>query len=161
MNKLKPIIASASILSLDTNTMNNRKIINSLCLFFFMSFLLVSFSVFAGTASKKVTYVDNVKSIEEMHINRMMGMDVVNKNGEKLGKISNLIWSPKPDSVLFAIISVGGFFGIDSKLVAVPVDNLTFKDNTAILDASKQEIKEAPEFKYTPGMASDIANPPE
>ncbi len=141
--------------------MSNKKVFNSLGWLICASCLLVSFSVYAGTASKKVTYVDKIEDIEKMHINKMMDMEVVNNNGEKLGKISNLILSPKPESVLFAIMSVGGFLGIDAKLVAVPVDNLTFKNNKATLDATKQEINEAPEFNYTPSGVPDIANPPE
>ncbi|SEQ91117.1 PRC-barrel domain-containing protein [Nitrosomonas sp. Nm51] len=75
-------------------------------------------------------------------------MDVVNNNGEKRGKISNLILSSPPDSVLFAIMPVGGFLGIDAKLVTVPVDNFKFKNNKAALDASEEELKEAPVFYY-------------
>jgi len=69
----------------------NKKVFNSLGWLVFAS--LVSFSVYAGTESKKVTYVDKIESIEAMHINKMIGMDVVNNNGEKLGEISNLILS--------------------------------------------------------------------
>jgi hypothetical protein len=54
------------------------------------------------------------------------------------------------DKVTYAILSVGGFLGIGSKLVAVPFESLkTVKEERLMLPgATKDALKTLPEFKY-------------
>ncbi len=159
MKQLELMTAPSSNLNPATKIMSNKKIFNSLGWLVCASYLLVSFSVYAGTDSHNPKFSD-IKKIERMHIDKIIGKDVVNPEGQKLGEISNLVLSA-PDNVLYAIVSVGGFLEIDAKLVAVPVDNLIFrtfkKGNKAVLDASKEELKEAPEYYYD-DPAKDVPN---
>jgi hypothetical protein len=55
------------------------------------------------------------------------------------------------DRVLFAIIQVGGFLGIGSRLVAVPYTSLQINDDgkrIVLPGATKEELKSLSEFHY-------------
>jgi hypothetical protein len=78
----------------------------------------------------------------------MLGKDVYNDKKEEIGDIHDVIVSPKKE-VSWAILSVGGFLGIASKLVAVPMDQLALTNGKFVFKgASKQALKDMPEFKY-------------
>lgn len=55
----------------------------------------------------------------------LVGATVYNGAGASIGEISNLLISPQ-GTVSMAVLSVGGFLGMDSKLVAVPYSALKF-----------------------------------
>ena len=47
------------------------------------------------------------------------------------------------------MLSIGGFLGMGSHLVAVPYDSLKFVDKTFVLPGgTKEGLKMLPEFKY-------------
>jgi hypothetical protein len=49
----------------------------------------------------------------------------------------------------FAVLSIGGFLGMGSHLVAVPYDSLKVVDKTFVLPGgTKEGLKMLPEFKY-------------
>jgi sporulation protein YlmC with PRC-barrel domain len=103
----------------------------------------------AGQATVGVT-------IEELKIvllgwsakHKLLGHNVYNDTNEKLGRIDDIIVSPKRE-VSYAIIGVGGFLGIAKKNVAIPMDQLKFQRDKLILPgASKEAVKAMPEFQY-------------
>lgn len=56
----------------------------------------------------------------------LVGATVYNDSGQAIGEISNLLITPQ-GNVSMAVLSVGGFLGVDSKLVEVPFDALKFE----------------------------------
>ena len=54
---------------------------------------------------------------------RLLNADIFNEDGEKIGKVDDLIIDAKA-AVDIAILSVGGFLGIGARLVAVPVSSI-------------------------------------
>ena len=82
---------------------------------------------------------------------KLIGTPVYNDKGEKVGKIEDIIVSPKR-TVSHAIIGVGGFLGLIGKhLVAIPMDQLRLQGNRFVLPgASKDALKAMPEFQYAP-----------
>ena len=56
----------------------------------------------------------------------LVGATVYNDAGQTIGEISNLLITPQ-GKVSMAVLSVGGFLGVDSKLVEVPFDALKFE----------------------------------
>jgi sporulation protein YlmC with PRC-barrel domain len=80
---------------------------------------------------------------------KLIGSGVVNDKNEKIGNLDDIIVDQK--QVLFAVLQVGGFLGIGSRLVAVPYDNLKIDDAGRRIElpgASREELKKADEFKY-------------
>jgi hypothetical protein len=78
----------------------------------------------------------------------MLGKDVYNEKKEDIGDIKDVIVSPKK-TVSWAIIGVGGFIGVGTKLVAIPMDQLALTNGKFIFKgATKDALKAMPEFKY-------------
>jgi len=79
---------------------------------------------------------------------KLIGAPVYNEQEERVGSIDDLIISPDR-SVSFAIVSIGGFLGLGSRLVAIPVEQLTGqKDRLILPGATKEALQKLPEFKY-------------
>ncbi len=73
---------------------------------------------------------------------------MLNDADETIGKIDDVLVSPDGKAP-FAVLSIGGFLGIDSRLVVVPYDNLKLVDNKIVLQGgTKDKLKMLPEFKY-------------
>jgi sporulation protein YlmC with PRC-barrel domain len=123
---------------------------------------------------------------------KVVGLNVYNDNNESLGSINDLL-TDKSGNIKAAVISVGGFLGVGTRLVAVPFDKIKFvnepiaytgvagapnaagnrmtsppttttttgaapatasKPNPwypdhAVFDATKDQLKAMPEFKYS------------
>ena len=79
---------------------------------------------------------------------KIIGTAVQNEQNQRVGTVDDLIVSPE-SKVTIAIISVGGFLGIGSKLVAVPWDQIKAEGDHLILPgASKENLNAAPNFQY-------------
>jgi sporulation protein YlmC with PRC-barrel domain len=91
-------------------------------------------------------------------MNILTGHKVQNTAGEDLGKIDDLILDERSGHVLYAVLSIGGFLGIKSRLVAVPWKRLRLKGNqkTFILSVDKETLRQAPYFdkEHWPDMSS-------
>lgn len=76
------------------------------------------------------------------------GTTVVNKAGEELGKIKDLMINLKDGRIAYAVLSFGGFLGIGDKLFAMPWEafNVDSKDEKFILNVSKEKLENAPGF---------------
>ena len=79
---------------------------------------------------------------------QILGKDVYNPTGEKIGSITDLIVAPNR-SVSYAIVGVGGFLGMRKHDVAVPVSQFKEEGGKIVLPgATKEALKAAPEFEY-------------
>ena len=79
---------------------------------------------------------------------QILGKDVYNDTGEKIGEINDLIVAPNK-SVSYAIVGVGGFLGMDDHEVAVPVSKFKQQMGKIVLHgATKDALKLAPKFEY-------------
>ncbi len=92
--------------------------------------------------------VDVVRVSTGFRASSVIGSAVVNSANETVGKIDEVIISADGKAP-YAILSVGGFLGMGTRLVAVPYDTLRFVDNKVMLPgATKEGLKNLPEFKY-------------
>ena len=79
---------------------------------------------------------------------KVIGSSVLNDANETIGKIDDVLISPDGKAP-FAVLSIGGFLGMDSHLVVVPYDSLNLVDNKIVLrGGTKDTLKMLPEFKY-------------
>lgn len=76
------------------------------------------------------------------------GAAVENLEGEKLGKVEELMIDPSNGRIAYAVLSFGGILGFGEKLFAVPWDALFVdtKNEVVVLDIDKQTLKKAPAF---------------
>lgn len=77
----------------------------------------------------------------------MLGKPVRNAEGEEIGEVSDLIIDQEAGEV-HPILEVGGFLGVGSVQVLVPLDELDLgQDSSLTLDATRENLKERPSFK--------------
>jgi len=79
---------------------------------------------------------------------QILGKDVYNDAGEKIGDINDLIVAPSR-AISYAIVGVGGFLGMGEHNVAVPVSKFKQQmDKIVLPGATKDALKAAPKFEY-------------
>ena len=95
-----------------------------------------------------VMKIDVVRLATGFRATKIIGETVVNDANEAVGKVDDLIIVPD-GKVPVLILSVGGFLGVGTKLVAVPFDSLKIQDKKLVLTgANKDALKDLPEYKY-------------
>lgn len=79
----------------------------------------------------------------------IIGMTVKNNQGEKLGTVEDLALDMESGRIVQVILSTGGFVGVGDRLTAVPPGALhhDVANKVLHLDANKEKLKSAPEFK--------------
>jgi sporulation protein YlmC with PRC-barrel domain len=100
-------------------------------------------------AAVALVVVDVVAVADGYRFSKLRGQTVYNSTNEKIGELDDLIIGK--DRVLFAIIQVGGFLGIGSRLVAVPYTSLQISQegkHIVLPGATKEQLNALPEFVY-------------
>jgi hypothetical protein len=78
---------------------------------------------------------------------KVIGSGVTNDANQTICKIDDLLVSSDGKDP-FAVLSIGGFLGMGSHLVAVPYDSLKFVDKKFVLPGgTKEGLKLLPEFQ--------------
>ena len=90
----------------------------------------------------------STKTRNTLSATTLIGDPVVNRNGESLGKIEDLMIEPERSRVSYAVLSFGGFLGTGNKLFAVPLQamRLSREEKRFVLDVDKERLKNAPGF---------------
>jgi sporulation protein YlmC with PRC-barrel domain len=88
---------------------------------------------------------------DDMLVSCLIGQPVRNEAGEKIGDVDDLIIDNQ-GRLSAVIIEVGGFIGVEKKLVAVPFTSLSIGFAAAgkprvVAELSRQRLAEAPGFK--------------
>jgi sporulation protein YlmC with PRC-barrel domain len=89
----------------------------------------------------------DVQDVTQAHrATRVIGMDVKNREGEKLGEITDLVLDFDTAQVAYVVISSGGVTGIGDKLRAAPLRALSLSDkmDVLVLNVDKTAWKNAP-----------------
>ena len=76
----------------------------------------------------------------------ILGRQVTSKTGEDMGRIVDLIVD-KAGELRAAVIDFGGFLGVGNRKIAVDRSALRFDTDSVILDLTRQQVKDAPEYK--------------
>lgn len=73
---------------------------------------------------------------------------VVNRTGENLGEIEELMIDMGNGRVAYAVVSFGGFLGLGNKLFAVPFEafELDADNHCFVLDVPREKLEKAPGF---------------
>jgi hyperosmotically inducible protein len=79
----------------------------------------------------------------------VIGMTVKNYQDEKLGTVEDVALDVESGRIVQVILSTGGFLGVGDRLSAVPPGALHHDVTNKVLhlDANKEKLKSAPEFK--------------
>jgi sporulation protein YlmC with PRC-barrel domain len=80
---------------------------------------------------------------------QILGRGVHNPQGEKLGEIRDVVFDPeKTSSVLYVVMSFGGFLGVGEKLFAIPWQELGLAEDgkSFLLGVPRAAFERAPGF---------------
>lgn len=115
--------------------------------------IAVSLAAFAGVAAAQTANHFVSLPSEAMLSSNVTGLDVYDNSNNDIGKIQDVAFDSSK-VVKAYILSVGGFLGMGTHYVSVEPDAVKIKydDNDkkwhANMNATKDELKAAPEFKY-------------
>jgi hypothetical protein len=103
----------------------------------------------AGTQPLGVTVQQSQALLQGWSVKKsLLGKPVYNDQNEKIGAILDLVVAPG-GSLSAAVISTGGFLGVATHDVAVPIDALDIRNgNFYLAGATKDALKATPEFQY-------------
>ena len=121
------------------------------------TFLALPLCAFAQASAPTMTPAERHDWERSHRVSKIIGSDVRNKTGEKIGDIRDLMVDGN-GTIKLAIVSTGGFLGVGDRLHAVPWDVLTLgpKDDH-ILDIDKAHLQATPGFtsKTWPNLGDD------
>ncbi|MBV9289553.1 MAG: PRC-barrel domain-containing protein [Hyphomicrobiales bacterium] len=91
---------------------------------------------------------------DDMLSTNIVGLDIYNDQNNNIGQIHDVVVDPSKKIAAY-ILSVGGFLGMGTRYVAVDPGsvNIEYDRNNkawrAAMNATKDQLKAAPEFKYS------------
>ena len=91
---------------------------------------------------------------DDMLSTNIVGLDIYNDQNNNIGQIHDVVIDPSKKITAY-ILSVGGFLGMGTRYVAVDPGsvNIEYDQNNkawrAAMNATKDQLKAAPEFKYS------------
>jgi sporulation protein YlmC with PRC-barrel domain len=92
--------------------------------------------------------VATIKLENGKRLSKIIGADVYGQDGKPLGKIDDLVMSDG-DHVTLAVVAVGGFLGLGSKLIAFPFTQLkTEGDRLTLPGVTSDTLNGLPNFQY-------------
>jgi sporulation protein YlmC with PRC-barrel domain len=95
------------------------------------------------------------ESMQQMsRASKIIGTNVKNPNGDKLGDIKDLVLDPESGQVVYVVVSFGGLLGVGDKLFALPWKALHWARDKEyyVFNVEESTLKKAPGFdkKYWP-----------
>jgi sporulation protein YlmC with PRC-barrel domain len=102
-------------------------------------------STSAATGSASGSYVT---ADQQIRASKLIGSSVYNDQKEKIGSIDELLVD-QHHAVISAVLSVGGFLGLGSKMVKVPYNELrVVGDEIVMSGATKDQLNQMPSYKF-------------
>ena len=77
---------------------------------------------------------------------KVLGTNVVDRSGKKIGEVEDVILDKQTNSILFAVISFGGFLGMGEKYHPVPWAALDYEEGAGayVVSYTKDQLQSAP-----------------
>lgn len=83
------------------------------------------------------------------------GTHVVDRNGEDIGKVDDLVIDPDERRVRFLQVGSGGFLGLGEQKILIPVDAVDSIDDTVHIQKDRAHVAGAP--RYDPKLVQEPA----
>lgn len=79
------------------------------------------------------------------------GTEIYSTQGEEIGSVSDLVVDVRAGKAIYAVVSFGGWLGIDSESVAVPMKAISWDrtNERFVLPVTKERVQNAPKFDST------------
>lgn len=113
------------------------------------SLLAVQAKAQGVSQSVEITKVDVKTVAAGYRASKVIGSRVINDANETIGKIDDLLVT-RDGKEPYAVLSVGGFLGMGTRLVVIRYDSLKFADKKIVLPGgTKDGLKMLPPFQYS------------
>ena len=84
----------------------------------------------------------------QIRVSKVVGASVYNDQNQSIGSIDDVLMG-SDHKANTAVLSIGGFLGMGSKLVSVPIDQLKVTDDRIVMPgATKASLEGMPDYKY-------------
>jgi sporulation protein YlmC with PRC-barrel domain len=104
----------------------------------------------AADTSSMVSSSKYFTADHQVRVSKVVGASVYNDQNQSIGSIDDVLMSDNDHKAGTAVVSVGGFLGMGSKLVSVPFDQLKFENDKIVMPgATKASLEGMPEYHYT------------
>src|SRR5450759_5208699 len=101
----------------------------------------------------EITKVDVQKVAAGYRASKVIGSSVINAANETIGKIDDILVT-RDGKEPYAVLSVGGFLGMGTRMVVIHYDSLKFADNKIMLPGgTKDGLKMLPAFEYSKAVS--------
>ena len=77
---------------------------------------------------------------------KVIGTNVKDRSGRKIGEVEDIVLDKQSNSIMFAVVSFGGFLGVGEKCHPLPWAALDYdeKDNGYVVDVTEDQLRAAP-----------------
>jgi sporulation protein YlmC with PRC-barrel domain len=77
---------------------------------------------------------------------KVIGTNVKDTSGQKIGEIEDVVLDKKSNSILFAVVGFGGFLGVAEKFHPIPWSSLDYdeRESSYVVSYTKDQLKAAP-----------------
>lgn len=114
-----------------------------------MTFLAAQAKAQGVPQSVEITKVDVKTVAAGYRASKVIGSSVINEANETIGKIDDLLVT-RDGKEPYAVLSVGGFLGMGTRMVVIRYDSLKFADNKVVLPGgTKDGLRMLPPFQYS------------
>jgi len=114
-----------------------------------MSFLTAHVKAQGVPQTVAITKVDVQSVAAGYRASKVIGSSVLNEANQTIGKIDDLLVT-RDGKEPYAVLSVGGFLGMGTRMVVIRYDSLKFADNKIVLPGgTKDGLKMLPAFEYS------------
>jgi hypothetical protein len=102
----------------------------------------------AGVTPLGVSVAQTAEITPGYRASKLVHADVYNDQNQKIGKIGDLVIAPD-GKLSVAVVDVGGFLGMGTHQVAIPVEQFSqIAPKLVLPGATKEALKSMPEFHY-------------
>ena len=93
--------------------------------------------------------VERDETFDLIASDKVEGTAVYNRDGERLGTISNFMVGKRDGQVRYAVLSFGGLFGMGERYYPLPWDVLTYDTDKGgyVVELDKELLKNAPSYE--------------
>lgn len=112
-----------------------------------------------GSASTEEGRIISEQETGHVLVEDLIGMDVVNRQGESLGTVDDVVLDQR-GRMAGLVLSTGGFLGVGAKPVGVAWSDLTtaLDADVLTLGLTREQVASAPEFKTKKQKESEREN---
>ncbi len=83
------------------------------------------------------------------------GRKVLDRHGEEVGSVDDLLIDDRENKVRFLRIAAGGFLGLGEEKFLIPVEAITrISDDTVHIDQTREHVASGP--RYDPNLVQDM-----